>query len=138
MIRKLFRWFMANVMLPIFAPAFFMCIIYWFQDGSFPLWVVFLDLVKNGFYVFSALALIFSLLEDYPNLKMSGIGPLYGAFLMLLVVMTLYMFYLIQTKDSQYVSSHGIQFGIIWGLTALSAFYAKYKLIKYKRITGLS
>lgn len=137
MIQKLFRWFMANALLPILAPVLFMCIIYWFQDGSFPLLSVFLDLVKNGFYVFSALALIFSLLEDYPNLKMSGIGPLQGAGFMLLVVMTLYMFFLIQTKDSQYVSSHGLQFGAIWLLTALSAFYAKYKLIKYKIITGL-
>lgn len=138
MIRKLLRWFVANALLPILAPVLFMSIIYWFQDGSFPLSIVFLDLVKNGFYVFSALALIFSLIEDYPDLKMSGIGPLYGAFLMLLVVMTLYMFYLIQTKDSQYVSSHIPQFGIIWGLTALSAIYAKYKLIKYKRFNGFS
>ena len=129
---------MANAMLPILAPVVFLCIIHWYQDGSFPFLTVFLDLVKNGFYVFSALALIFSLLEDYPVLKMSGIGPLYGAFLMLLVIMTLYMFLLIQTKDSQYVSSHGFQFAIIWVATALSAIFAKYKLINYKSIIGLS
>lgn len=129
---------MANALLPILAPVIFMCIIYWFQDGSFPFLIVFLDLVKNGFYVFSALSLIFSLLEDYPVLKMSGIGPLYGAGLMLLVIMTLYMFLLIQTKDSQYVSSHGIQFAVIWIATALSSIYAKYKLINYKNLIGLS
>lgn len=129
---------MANALLPILAPVVFLCIIYWFQDGSFPFLTVFLDLTKNGFYVFSALALIFSLLEDYPVLKMSGMGPLYGAFLMLLVIMTLYMFLLIQTKDSQYVSNHGLQFAIIWIATALSAIYAKYKLINYKSLIGLS
>ena len=137
MFYKLFRWFIANAMLPILAPVLFLCIIYWFQDGSFPIWTVFLDLVKNGFYVFSALSLIFSLLEDSPVLKVSGIGPLQGAGFMLLVVMTLYMFFLIQTKDSQYVSNHGLQFGVIWLFTAVSAFYAKYKLIKYKQTTGL-
>lgn len=129
---------MANALLPILAPVIFMCIIYWFRDGSFPFLTVFLDLVKNGFYVFSALALMFSVLEDYPDLRMSGIGPLYGAVSMLFVIMTLYMFLLIQTEDSQYVSSHGFQFAIIWIATALTSIYAKYKLIKYKRLIGLS
>ena len=138
MIQKLFRWFMANALLPILAPVIFMCVIDWFKDGSFPFLTWFLDLVKNGFYVFSALALIFSLLEDYPVLKMSGIGPLFGAGLMLLTIMTLYMFLLIQTKDSQYVSGHGIQFGVIWVFSALSATYAKYKLLNYKQLNGLS
>lgn len=138
MIKKLFSWFMANALLPILAPVLFMCAIDWFRDGSFPFLTLFLDLVKNGFYVFSALALIFSLLEDYPDLKMSGIGPFFGAGFMLLTIMTLYVFLLIQTKDSQYVSSHGVQFGIIWIFSALSATYAKYKLINYKRINGLS
>lgn len=137
MIRKLFRWFIANALLPILAPVIFVCIISWFRDGSFPFIDVFLELVKNGFYVFSALSLIFSLLEDYPNLKMSGMGPIMGAFNMLLVIMTLYVFLLIQTKDPQYVSSHAIQFGVIWLLTALSAFYAKFNLLKYKNNIGL-
>jgi hypothetical protein len=137
MIRKLFRWFIANTLLPILAPVLFLCTISWFKDGSFPFVEVFLDLVKNGFYVFSALSLIFSLLEDYPNLKMSGMGPVQGAFNMLLVIMTLYVFLLIQTKDSQYVSSHALQFAVIWILTALSAFYAKFNLLKYKSNNGL-
>lgn len=138
MIKNLSRWFMANALLPILAPVIFLCIVYWFQDGSFPFLREFLNLVKNGFYVFSALALIFSLLEDYHLLKISGIGPIYGAGFMLLVIMTLYMFLLIQTKDSQYVSSHGIQFVIIWLATALSSIYAKYKIINYKKLNGLS
>lgn len=138
MIKKLFRWFMANALLPILAPVLFMCATDWFRDGSFPFLALFLELVKNGFYVFSALALIFSLLEDYPDLKMSGIGPFWGACFMLLVVMTLYMFLLIQTKDSHYVSSHGYQFGVIWIFSALAATYAKYKLICYKRLNKLS
>ena len=33
MIKMLFRWFMANALLPILAPVVFMCIIYWFLDG---------------------------------------------------------------------------------------------------------
>lgn len=137
MIRKLFRWFIANALLPILAPVLFLCTISWFKDGSFPFMVVFLELVKNGFYVFSALSLIFSLLEDYPNLKMSGMGPVQGAFNMLLIIMTLYVFLLIQTKDPQYVSSHALQFAVIWILTALSAFYAKFNLLKYKSNNGL-
>lgn len=138
MIQKLFRWFMANALLPILAPVLFMCIIYWFQDGSFPFMDVLLKLTKNGFYVFSALALIFSLLEDYPKLRMSGIGPMQGALYMLLVIMTLYMFLLIQTKDADYISSHGIQFGATWLATVISAFYAKYQIIKYNKLIGLS
>ena len=138
MIQKLFRWFMANALLPILAPVLFMCIVYWFHDGSFPFMEVLLKLIKNGFYVFSALALIFSLLEDYPKLKMSGIGPIQGAFYMLLVILTLYMFLLIQTKDSDYISSHGIQFGATWLATVISAFYAKYQILKYNNLIGLS
>ena len=137
MIKKLFGWFMANALLPILAPVIFMCTVYWFEDGSFPFITVFLELVRNGFYVFSALALIFSLTEDYSDLKMSGIGPFYGALLMLIVILTLYMFFLIQTEDSLYVSNHGLQFGLVWLFTALVAFYAKFKLIKYKRLSGL-
>ena len=64
-------------------------------------------------------------------------GPVQGAFNMLLVIMTLYVFLLIQTKDSQYVSSHALQFAVIWILTALSAFYAKFNLLKYKSNNGL-
>lgn len=132
MIRKLIRWFFANTLLPIFTPVLFLCIVEWFQDNSFSFWSTFLQLIWDGFYIFSALALIFSLIEDFPSFKMVGIGTGYGAMLMLLVILTLYIFYLIHTKDSQYVQGHSLQFGVIWLFSAVSAFSAKYKIIKYK------
>lgn len=137
MFYKLIRWFVANTILPILAPVLYICVSDWFTDGLFPFCEVFFRLIKDGFYVFSALTLIFSLLEDYPDFKISGLGSLMGAILMLLVIITLYIFFLIQTKDSQYVSSHVLQFGLIWVVTALAAIYAKYKLINYKIINGL-
>ena len=135
---QLLRWFLANALLPIFAPVLFISVVSWFEDGSFPIGDVFQQLIKSGFYVFSALALVFSLLEDYPILKLSGLGPLIGAFSMLVVIATLYMFYLIQTKDASYVKDHILQFSIVWVLTALLAFYIKRKLIVYKQTNATS
>lgn len=132
MLSKLFRWFIANTLLPIFTPVFFMCMVGWFQDGTFLFGVIFIELVQNGFYIFSALALIFSLIEDFPVFKLAGIGFGYGVWLMVLIIMTLSMFYQIQTKDSGYIQSHVLQFVIVWCFSAISAIAAKYRIIKYK------
>lgn len=132
MIAKLLRWFVANTVLPVFAPVLFLCLVDWFQDDTFLFGMKFLELTRNGFYVFSALALIFSLIEDFHLFKLSGVGSGYGAWLMFLIIVTLLMFYLIQTKDSLYIQNHSLQFVVVWFLSAISAISAKYKIIKYK------
>ncbi len=128
---QLFRWFLANALLPIFVPVLFLSGVEWFQNGTFPFDQIFGDLLGNGFYVFSALALIFSLLEDNPVLKMC-MGYMGGAWLMLLTILSLYMFFLIQTEDSKYVENNWFQFGIVWVLSAVSALYYKKEMIDYK------
>ncbi len=130
--KKLCRWFVANSLLPILAPVIFLCIVEWYRNDAFPFGEIFMELLWGGFYVFSALALIFSLIEDYHIFKMAGIGSLQGAFLMLLVILTLYIFYLIHTEDALYIQNHSFQFILIWLLSAVSATSIKYKILKYK------
>ena len=132
MFAKLFRWFIANTVLPVFIPVFFMCVVDWFQDGSFSFGTKFIELIKNGFYIFSALTLVFSLIEDFPSFKLSDIGFVDGCILMVAMIMTLVIFYKTQTGDSLYIQNHVLQFVVIWSFSAISAIIAKYKIVKYK------
>jgi len=133
-LKKLITWFFANTVLPIVVPVFFWCLFEWIQDGNggFLLINKFTKLVMDGFYVFSALTLLFSLIEDSRVFKFAGIGVGYGAGIMVLVIITLWMFYQIKVKDASYIESHSIQFILVWCITVASAIYAKYRIIKYK------
>ena len=129
---NLARWFCANTLLPIFVPVLCLCTIEFFRDGTFPFGDTFVLFIRNGFYIFSALTLLFSLLEDYPLFKLSGLGFVFGCLIMLSLVLTLLMFYFIETKNEFYINDHPIQFLSVWVASALLAIYAKYKIVDYK------
>lgn len=111
-------------------PALSLAVVDWFIDESFPIKELFVELVNDGFYIFSALALVFSLYEEYDICK-KCIGPLMQSWLVLLMIATLGMFY--QIQGGEYLNTHQLQFGVIWSMTALFAGIIKYKIIKYKR-----
>lgn len=132
MTKQLFLWFLVNALLPMAIPALFLASIAWFKDGSFPVIILLNDFINNGFYIFSASALVFSLYEEYGMCtKCIGIGM--QTWIVLLMIATLGMFYQIQSQDATYLNNHQIQFGVIWCMTAISAGIIKYRIIKYKR-----
>lgn len=128
---KILRWFMVNAVMPMLVPVLFLAIVDWFKDGSFPFWAHLQSLLFNGFYIFSATSLMFSLLEDYREFKMC-VGPVMVAFLVVLTMMTLGMFYIIQSNDPNYLTTHSLQFIIVWAVSAAFSIHVKRRIILYK------
>lgn len=131
MIKKIFLWLLVNAILPMAIPAFLLALVEWFITEEFPIRNIFIELLNSGFYIFSAATLIFSLYEEYDVCK-KCIGLLMQSWLVVLIFVTLGMFYQIQNKDTSYLENHNLQFGITWFMTAISAGIVKYKIIKYK------
>lgn len=135
--KQITLWFLANAFLPIVVPALFLAVVAWFIDGSFPLKLLLEQLIKEGFYIFSALTLVFSLYEEYGLLK-KCVGPLMQTWLVLMAIATLGMFYVMR-KDAttNYVAAHQLQFYVIWITTAISAIVVKFKILRLKTNIGL-
>lgn len=135
--KQITLWFLANALLPIVVPALFLAVVAWFIDGSFPLKLLLEQLIKEGFYIFSALTLVFSLYEEYGLLK-KCVGPLMQTWLVLMAIATLGMFYVMR-KDAttNYVAAHQLQFYVIWIATAISAIVIKFKILRLKTNIGL-
>lgn len=129
---KITSWFAVNAFLPIIVPVLFLAIVAWFEDGTFPFWCLFVDLINSGFYIFSAATLIFSLYEEYGICK-KCITPIMQTILVLLMIASLFMFYKIQKETKDYVNDHRLQFYIIWLVTASCAAITKFKIFKYKK-----
>lgn len=134
MIRQLFMWFLANAILPILVPVICLCVASWLYDGSFPFVEDFIALLEKGFYIFSALALIFSLFEESEKFRLCA-NAYEGMIIAGAILVTCIMFYLIETKDDQYIKTHVGQFLIIWFASAFYAGYLKYKLLKFNKST---
>ena len=132
MLRQLILWFLANAILPIVVPVLCLCTASWLYDGTFPFGDDFMSLLEKGFYIFSALALIFSLFEESDKLKLCT-NTYEGMIIAAAIVVTCIMFYLIETKDEQYIKNHISQFLMIWGASAFYASYVKYKLLKFNK-----
>lgn len=131
--KKILLWLTANAILPIVFPAFFLAIIAWIKDGTFPLIQLTLQLIQEGFYVFSALTLVFSLYEDY-DLTKRCVTPIMQSWLVLMSVLTSLMFYVMrQDPSSEYMSKNLFQFFTIWLMTAISAIIVKFKILKLKK-----
>lgn len=131
--KKILLWLIANAVLPIVFPAFFLAIIAWIKDGSFPLIQLTVQLLQEGFYVFSALTLVFSLYEDY-DLTKRCVTPIMQSWLVLMSVLTSLMFYVMrQDPASEYLSKNLFQFCSIWVATAISAIVVKYRILKLKK-----
>lgn len=130
--KKILLWLIANAVLPIVFPAFFLAIVAWIKDGSFPLVQLTVQLIQEGFYVFSALTLVFSLYEDY-DLTKRCVTPMMQSWLVFMSVLTSLMFYVMrQDPSAEYMSKNLFQFFTIWLLTAISAITVKYKILKLK------
>lgn len=131
--KQILLWFFVNAILPIVIPALFLAAVAWIADGSFPFIDLLQQLMKEGFYVFSAMTLVFSLYEEYDILK-KCVKPLMQIWLVLVVIATLGMFYLMRRDTSaQYIETNQLQFYIIWAMTAISASIIKYKMLILKR-----
>lgn len=130
--KKILAWFLVNALLPIILPVLFLSVVKWFNNGTFPFIDLFFTLIGNGFYIFSAATLIFSLYEDY-NICKKCIGIIMQTCLVVMLIITLWMFYMIQQETARYVSEHQIQFYITWLMTALFAGIGKYRIVKYKK-----
>ena len=130
--KKILLWLIANAVLPIVFPAFFLAIVAWIKDGSFPLVHLTVQLIQEGFYVFSALTLVFSLYEDY-DLTKRCVTPMMQSWLVFMSVLTSLMFYVMrQDPSAEYMSKNLFQFFTIWILTAISTITVKYKILKLK------
>lgn len=128
---QILRWFMVNAVMPMLVPVLFLAAVDWFKDGAFP-FVAYLQLMLyNGFYIFSATSLIFSLLEDYRDFKLC-VGPIMVTVLVILTMITLGMFYTIQSNDPQYLTTHSFQFILVWVISAAYSIYIKY-CITYRK-----
>ena len=135
--KQIALWFLVNTILPIIVPALFLAIIPWLRDGSFPFIPISVQLIKEGFYIFSALTLVFSLYEDYRILKMC-VGPLLQTFIVLMAIATLIMFYIMRQGSSEEYMSHNLpQFCVIWAVTAILAIIVKFRGLKLKHKTAL-
>lgn len=131
--KRITIWFIVNAILPILVPAFFLAIIPWFKDGSFPFFSLIVELIKEGFYVFSALTLILSLYEDYGILK-KCVQPLLQSWVVLMTIATCIMFYLMRQDPTSHYMEHSLtQFFLIWLATATTAIIIKYKILKIKK-----
>lgn len=128
---RILVWFAVNAIFPIIIPVFFLAAVSWYNDGTFPFWKTFLDLINSGFYIFSASTLFFSLYEDYKEYN-ACIKPFIQTILVLMLIVSLFMFYKIHTGTKQYIEKHQLQFLITWLATAVFAVIAKYKILKYK------
>lgn len=129
------RWFVANALLPMAVPVVFLAALVWLNNGTFPLAETFVGLLKGGFYIFSASALTFSLFEDYSLFK-RNVGPVSVILLLILLSMTLGMFYT-QMRDAKYVEGHSVQFVAIWGISAIVSAWVKWRMLNDQQRNGL-
>lgn len=113
MVGKILLWLLVNAVLPIVIPASFLAMVAWIKDGSFPIVQISIQLLQEGFYVFSALALVFSLYEEYGIVRLC-VGPLTQTWLVLMAFAILIMFYMMrQDEAASYMTINLPQFIII-------------------------
>lgn len=132
MFKNLILWLFVNAILPICVPALFLAAAEWISDGAFGFIELLISLSNSGFYIFSAATLVFSLYEEF-SICRKCIGLIMQTLLVVLMFITLAMFYKIYNGSNEYVSNHQTQFYVIWMLTAVCAGTAKYKILSYKK-----
>lgn len=137
MIQKLILWLLANSILPILIPVVCLCIPPLFNVSEFPFQKNFLKLLSDGFYIFSALALILSLIEDWKVLNFCT--KFYDGIIMTLFLgATCIMFCLIEanSNSNSYIDEHLVTFITIWFGTAGYATYIKYRILSHYKKTS--
>lgn len=133
--RKLFltlaRWVFANAILPILVPVLILVGGDWFFADHINVSESLTKLVYEGFYIFSAMTLVFSLFEDYAVFQ-AEVKPVAGMLMMLPMMGTCIIFYATEKNGVDYFSSHIFQFFCMWGALAIYATYLKYRIVSYK------
>ena len=128
----LIRWGVANAILPIVVPILVLAGGDWLFADNINLSQSLKKLIYEGFYIFSAMTLVFSLFEDYSAFQHS-IKPVAGMILMLPMMATCIIFYATEKNNGvDYFSNHLMQFFCMWGILALYATFIKYKILKFK------
>ena len=130
-ILPIMRWLLANAIFPILIPVVVLVLGDCFFFSIFHVLDPIKKLLFEGFYIFSAMTLVFSLFEDFSTFQ-KAIKPLTAMFLMAPIFGTSIIFYASERKGLGYFEEHLSLFLIIWGLLVLYATYIKYKMIRFK------
>lgn len=130
MIKQIILWLIANAVLTILVPIIFLSGLTWFKEGNFPFVCILNNLILQGFYIFSAMALLCSLFEEYRLFKICTTA-IDGIAITILILCTCGIFYLTE-NDKEYVSKHCFQFYTVWLSSAVYASVIKWRLLKYK------
>lgn len=125
------RWLLANAILPIVAPILVLLIGDWLFGGIVELSTAIKKLMYEGFYIFSAMTLLFSLIEDFETFQ-KAIKPLAAMILMLPIVGTCVIFYMTEKNGLDFFANHLTQFFVLWGALVAYAAFIKIKTIIYK------
>lgn len=129
---KVVVWLLVNAVIPVLVPALCIWMFDWmFDQSKISFWAQFMTFMAQGYYIFSALTLFCSLLEDYNMMKKCA-NPLgymsIGSFL----TITMIIFYY-QYRNEQFLQNHYLQFMIIWLATVVCAIYLKYRIVLLKK-----
>lgn len=128
----LLRWFLANAVFPIVIPILVLVAGDWFFADKIDIPVSAQKLLYEGFYIFSAMTLLFSLFEDYKAFQ-DSIKPVEAMILMIPMIGTCIIFYATERNGLTYFANHIIQFLSLWVVLALYAVFIKIKIIIYKQ-----
>ena len=130
-VKKLFLWLLANAILPILIPVLFLCFADLLVSNIFPFWDKTIKLFDEGFYIFSAATLVFSLVEEH-----SACEKCLRHHIIILLCVLLFctgVMFCLKYYDNDYIQNHKIVFLSTWFATSLFAIIAKFEVISYKK-----
>lgn len=125
------RWLLADAILPMLVPVATLALGNAFWADRIDVLGSANKLLYEGFYIFSSMALVFSLFEDYSTFQ-KAISPVLAMFLMAPMFATCLIFYESQKHDSYFVTHLWLFFGT-WMSLLIYATYIKIKMIKFKQ-----
>lgn len=131
-IYPLLRWFLANAVFPILIPILVLVAGDWFFADKIIVPELVQKLFYEGFYIFSAMTLMFSLFEDFKTFQ-EALKPLEAMILMVPMIGTCIIFYATERNGLTYFADHLIQFFSLWVALAFYATFIKTKIILYKQ-----
>ena len=130
---SLLLWLSANALAPIILPVFFLYAVKLLQgeqDVSFC--ILFQQLLAEGFYIFSSLALACSLLEDYKVFNKT-INWIEAALITSFMIAIGYIFYQVKFVNENYFMEHFNVFLMVWIPLAIVSSELKFRMILKKQ-----
>lgn len=124
------KWVFFNALVPVIFPIFLLMIGDWLFEGHIAIEKSIKKLMYEGFYIFSAITLIFNLLENYSAFK-KAVTPLAAMVMMIPAVCISIIFYQTEKEGLCFFTEHVQQFILVWIFMVLCAAYLKYKIIYY-------